>query len=271
VRVAVAWVLGVAFLVAPAAAADLPLFDAHVHYSMPDWNVVSVDRAMVILDRAGVRRALVSSTPDEGTLRLYERDPRRIVPELRPYRNRSDMASWARDPAVLAYVEERLQRGIYKGIGEFHLAAADAPGPLVKRYVELAVGRGLVLHSHSDAEAVRHLFAHDARVRVLWAHAGMTAGPAEVGAMLDRYPNLWVELALRTDVAPTGTLDPEWRALFLRHPDRFSVGTDTWVTSRWEELPRYLAEVRAWLAQLPPEVAERIAFANADRLYGGGQ
>src|SRR5207247_8555857 len=46
---------------------------------------------------------------------------------------------------------------------------------------------------------------------------------------LDRFARLWVELALRSDVAPGGRLDPAWRARFLRHADRFLVGTDTWV------------------------------------------
>ncbi len=252
---------------APCRAAELPLFDTHVHYSMPDWSVYPPEAVLRILDGAGVARALVSSTPDDGTLKLYELDPKRVVPELRPYRTRADMGSWHRDPEVFAYVQERLRRGIYRGLGEFHLRAEDARGPLMKRFVALAVEQGLVLHSHSDAGAIEILFAHDARIRVLWAHAGMSAGPAEVAALLARYPNLWVELALRTDVAPGGTLDPEWRALFLRYPERFCVGTDTWITSRWEELPRYLAGVRAWLGQLPPDVAERIAFGNAERLY----
>jgi hypothetical protein len=253
---------------APAAtAADLPLFDAHIHYSAPDWSVYPPERVLQILDGAGVARALVSSTPDDGTVRLYERDPRRIVPELRPYRNRGDMTSWFRDPDVLAYVGERLRRGIYRGLGEFHLRAEDASHPMMRRFVALAVEHGLVMHAHSDAGAVRELFAHDPRVRVLWAHAGMSAGPDEVAGMLDRYPTLWVELALRTDVASGEALDPEWRALFLRHPDRFLIGTDTWITSRWEELPRYLAGVRRWLGQLPPDVAERIAHLNGDRLY----
>lgn len=253
---------------APAAGAELRIFDTHIHYSMGDWSAYPPDAALKILDAAGVRRALVSSTPDDGTLRLYEKDPARVVPELRPYRSRADMASWFRDPAVLAYVEERLGRGVYKGLGEFHLRAEDARSALMARFVALAVRHGLVLHAHADAGAVEALFALDPRARVLWAHAGMWAGPAEVAPLLDRYPNLSVELALRTDVAPDGALDPEWRALFLRYPDRFMVGTDTWVTSRWEELPRYLAGVRAWLAQLPRDVAERIAFGNAERLYG---
>lgn len=247
---------------------ELPIFDTHIHYSQPDWAVYTPEEIFKILDRGGVRRALVSSTPDDGTLKLWEKAPARIVPELRPYRNPGDLQSWYRDPAVLAYVEERLRRGIYKGIGEFHLFGGQTNTREVRRIVELAVEKNLFLHAHSDEAAVEELFALHPNVKILWAHAGMTSGPEAIGRMLDRYPTLWAELAIRTDMAPGGTLDPAWRALFLRHPDRLMVGTDTWVTSRWAVLPGYLANTRQWLRQLPAEVAEKIAFKNAERLFG---
>ena len=47
------------------------------------------------------------------------------------------------------------------------------------------------------------------------------------------------------------------------------IGTDTWVTPRWEALPGYLAEMRVWLSQLPQEIAEKIAFRTAEKLFGG--
>ena len=53
---------------ATAQAQELPIFDTHIHYSQPDWQVFTPERILAILDRAGVRRALVSSTPDDGTL-----------------------------------------------------------------------------------------------------------------------------------------------------------------------------------------------------------
>ena len=249
-------------------AQDLPIFDAHIHYSQPDWGFYSPEDILKILDEAGVKTALVSSTPDDGTLRLYDKAPTRIVPELRPYRTRDDIGSWHQDPTVLAYVEERLKKGVYKGIGEFHLYGGQTGTPVIKRLVELAVEKNLVLHAHSDDAAIRELLALDARVKILWAHAGMSAGPDLVGALLDRFPTLWVELALRSDVAPAGQLDPAWRALFLRHPDRFMVGTDTWMTSRWADLPTGMAAIRAWLNQLPKDVAEKIAFQNAERRFG---
>ncbi|HLC40098.1 MAG TPA: amidohydrolase family protein [Methylomirabilota bacterium] len=276
IELAIRWLLAVISFTsvgfATAEAQELPIFDTHIHYSRPAWSVYSPEDVLKIFDRAGVRRALVSSTPDDGTLKLYEAAPHRIVPELRPYRERADISSWHSDPTIVPYIEERLRRGIYKGIGEFHLYGGQTNTPVVRRVTELAVEKGLFLHAHSDEAAIRELFAIESRVKILWAHAGMSSGPAAIGQMLDRYPNLWAELAIRTDMASGGSLDPEWRALFLRYPDRVMIGTDTWVTSRWEALPGYLNEMRAWLNQLPREVAEKIAFGNAERLFtsGGG-
>ena len=48
------------------------------------------------------------------------------------------MGSWPSDPGVRAYVEERLKRGIHRGIGEFHLSAADVGAPTLRRIAELA-------------------------------------------------------------------------------------------------------------------------------------
>lgn len=265
----VAIMLGLALDGSPAGSAqDIQIFDTHLHYSQNSWDSYTPEAILTILDKAGVTRALVSSTPDDGTLRLYEKAPIRIVPILRPYRTRGDMGAWHQDTAVLAYVEERLQKGVYKGIGEFHLSGGQTNTPVIKRLVELAVQKKLILHAHSDDRAVEELFALNREVKILWAHAGMSAGPDVVGRLLDRYPTLWVELALRTDVAPSGQLDPAWRALFLRHRERFMVGTDTWVPQRWEVLPGYLDDVRVWLRQLPRDVAEQLASGNAQRLFG---
>jgi hypothetical protein len=253
--------------VAIARAADLPIFDAHIHYSRGDWDTYTPERALEILSRAGVRRAIVSSTPDDGTLKLYDRSPAVVVPFLRPYRTREDMSTWTRDPAVATYVEERLKRGVHRGIGEFHLGAAEADGPTVGRLAELARRDNLFMQAHVDEAAIERLLTLYPDVRMLWAHAGMSSAAATVGALLDRYPKLFVELALRTDVAPGGTLAADWREVFVRHADRFMVGTDTWVTSRWEQIAPATRAVQTWLSQLPPDVAQKIAHGNGDRLF----
>jgi amidohydrolase family protein len=251
-----------------AQSAELPIFDTHIHYSAPDWAEYPEARILGIIQQAGIKRALVSSTPDDGTIKLYQKDPQRIVPILRPYRTREDMGHWWQDPSVIPYLESRLALKVHKGIGEFHLYGGQVGTPVIKRLTEIVLREGIYLHAHSDEVAIVELFTLEPRLKVIWAHAGMSSGPQAVGALLDRYPTLWVDLALRNgDVAPGGTLDPAWRAVFLRHPDRFLAGTDTWVTSRWEALPGSVSEVRAYLKQLPPDVAEKIAYKNAERLF----
>src|SRR5262249_31574838 len=250
-----------------AVGADIPLFDAHVHWSENAHDKIPLERALAILDKAGVRIAAVSSTSDEATIRLYRADPKRVVPMLRPYRTRADMGAWHSDPGMPAYLAERLKLGVHKGIGEFHLCGGDATPAVRKEIVAMAVARDLVLHAHSDARAIEILFRHDAKARVLWAHAGFTT-PDAVAAMMARYPNLWVETAIRHDIGPGGALADDWKAVFVKYQDRWLVGTDTYVTSRWHRMDEIHAETRAWLAKLPPAVAEKMAWRNGVKLFG---
>jgi hypothetical protein len=249
-------------------AEPMRVFDAHIHFSADAAAQYTPAQVIAILDRAGIERALVSSSPNDGTRALYEKFPTRIVPELRPYFRRGETGSWFNNPEVIPLVESELKRGIYRGIGEFHLYAGQSDSPVVRRVVQLALERNLPLHAHSDEGAIHELFALGPKARILWAHAGLSAGPETVRVMLERYPTLWVELSLRSsDVAPLGRLSAAWRELFLRYPDRFVVGTDTWTPSRWEEVESENRIVRAWLEQLPRAVAEKFAFGNAAALY----
>jgi len=56
--------------------------------------------------------------------------------------------------------------------------------------------------------------------------------------------------------------------LFLKYPDRFIYGSDTWIPPRWGEVVALAERARGWLAQLPSDVAEDIAFRNAERIFG---
>jgi hypothetical protein len=246
----------------------LPIFDAHIHYSHDAWDVVPVEQAIALLRRAGVKRALVSSSGDDGQQRLFAAAPDLIIPALRPYRSRDDVGRWMRDESVIAYLEERLAKYRYAAIGEFHLYGADADLPVPRRMVELARRHGLLLHAHSDADAIERLFRQWPGARILWAHAGFGA-PERVAQMLRRYRSLWAELAFRTDHASGGKVEPAWRALFLEFPGRFMVGTDTFTPQRWQYVPEHARWSRAWLADLPREVAERVAWKNGEALFGG--
>jgi hypothetical protein len=254
--------------VASVRAADLPIFDAHVHFSHDAVEVLPVPEAIALLRKSGVRGALVSSSNDEGTQKLAAAAPDLIVPELRPYRTRADTAGWTRDEGVLAYVEERLRKYRYVAIGEFHLYGADADLPVPRRIVQLAKQYNLMLHAHSDADAVERIFRQDPNARVLWAHAGFER-PERVRELLRKHPNLWADLAFRTDHASGGKPTPEWREAFMEFPDRFMVGTDTYVPERWHFVPEHSRWSREWLAALPQDVAENIAYRNGERVVRG--
>ena len=136
--------------------------------------------------------------------------------------------------------------------------------------VELAAQHLLFLHSHADDPTVEKPLRLYPQVRMLWAHAGISALATMLGGLLARFSNLWVELAPRSDAEPRSTLAPEWRTVFLRHPGRFMAGTDTWMTSRWETLVEGMQAIRGRPRELPREVAEQVAHRNAERLFGGG-
>ena len=248
---------------------SMPIFDTHVHYKEPAWSVYPPNEVIKMMQRSGVTKALVSSTPDEGTRMLYRKDPDRIIPFLRPYHGSVNSGNWYQSKQIIDYFQKRLEMPIYKGLGEFHIHnPIDADSPVIKMTVDLAVEQNLYIHLHSNHEAVEKIFAYEPNVKILWAHAGMTDPPSVVSDMFDRFENLWVDISIREyDIAPNGTLDGEWEKLFLKHSDRITVGSDTWINAQWDNYEQIIAFDRNWLAQLPPDVAEKIAYGNAQRLF----
>eukprot|EP01041_Mallomonas_annulata_P018976 gene18977-38138_t len=99
--------------------------------------------------------------------------------------------------------------------------------------------------------------------RLIWAHTGIGGAPvARVRALLAKYPALMGELSYRPGLTCAGAqggtvLCPEWRALLLDYPDRFLVGSDTWINPRWQYYEAQMQEYRSWLGDLPPAVARK--------------
>ena len=247
--------------------APLPIFDAHLHYSHDAWERLPPAQAVALLRRAGLKRAMVSSSSDEGTQKLHALAPDLVLPVLRPYRTRGEIGSWMHDGSVITHMEARLKQYRYVALGEYHVYGADADLPVVRRVVELARERKLFLHSHSDADAIERQFKQDPDARILWAHSGFEP-PESVREMLRRHGRLWCDLAFRSEHASAGKVDAGWRAAFLEFPDRFLVGTDTFTPERWYYVVEHAKWSRQWLADLPRDVAERIAWRNGESLFG---
>lgn len=249
----------------PRAVPQPPIFDAQMHYNFEVKRVYTVRNIIDAFERHNVVGALVSSIPNENTDLLWEANSNRVHRLFVPYRNAQDRADWFNRPEIIPYMESALATGRYRGIGEFHIPPGQVNTPVLARLAELAIEHNLLLSVHADDYAIRDLYALDPRLRIVWAHAGMTVLPQKVEQLLKKHRALSVELSHR-NVAPDGKLDPAWEDLFLRYPDRFLIGTGAYSSESWYYFGLGLRHTREWLAQLPPHVAERIAWRNAQEL-----
>jgi len=248
----------------------VPIFDAHVHYKQPAWQPFPVTTVLELMDASGVAMALVSSTPDEGTIKLWKFAPRRIVPELRPYHDQFGSSNWMTTPGMAEYLRKKLAAYPHKGIGEFHIHDVRSINkPLLYEIVAIAKKRNILIHIHSDAEPVRFLFGLEPKLTVIWAHAGMTESAATVEKMMAKYSSLYADTSYRERdiLSSTDTIDSGRRKFIERFPDRFMVGTDTWVNSQWTSYRKLVEINRKWLSHFPRSVAEKIAYRNAEKLF----
>lgn len=137
---------------------------------------------------------------------------------------------------------------------------------------------------------LERLIAHNPKAKISWAHGGsdplgeMT--PVRIHKMMDKYSNLYMSLRIidsrwpkvHNTVFDGDGLDKEWRALLMGHSDRFFIGTDAMFLS--PDMPKRVAAAkfsesnsdlyemaRRFLDLLPREVAAKIAYQNAMRVY----
>ena len=261
-----------------------PLFDAHLHYNDEAWNGKvgphNVPDVVGRLQRSGVKAFIPNSRPNAGTLTLaasteVKTAGIKVVPFIRLYRNRADYSSWFSDESiyqmVLAEYAKGTASGAYKGIGEFHLYdSTNANGEVAKKLMRFAQDKQLVVLAHVDDAAIDLLMAHAPNAKLIWAHTGIGGASVDrVRGLLTTYPKLFGELSYRPGLTcDSGQLCPEWRSLMLDFPDRFLIGSDTWVNQRWASYEELMTGYRVWLGGLPADVASKIGWKNGANLFG---
>ncbi|MBI4270789.1 MAG: amidohydrolase family protein [Candidatus Rokubacteria bacterium] len=257
-----------------------PLIDAHSH--LPSAGAITA--YVEAMKRHGVTRVVLL-----GVGGVQKDDPAWIAAAARRYPDRVVAGLPLSDPTgaeAAARLDAALTRGRAPVVGEVHLrqmgrrAIERDPGdPAFGRILDVLAKHAVPVVVHYEltdraaAALERALAAHRAATVVL-AHAG-AGPPARVEGLLARNPNLRVDLsgmhfqrtpALATE---TGPLDPAWKALIERFPDRFLVGVDVWAPRLFEPamLDRLLAWTRRVLGELRADVAERVAWRNATTLF----
>jgi len=242
---------------------QLPIFDAHIHYSHDVWDAIPPEDAIRRLREVGVRRALVSSTSDEGTQRLYEAAPDLVVPCLRPYRKRGTLETWMYDESVIPYLKQRLAKYRYAAIGELHIDGEQAHQPVMLEIIRLAREYNLMLHVHGDAKAISFIFEKYPQARIVWAHAGFEYSYT-VRLLMNKHSNLWADLSFRREIFQNSRFLPDWEKLLIEHADRFLLGLDTYEPQRWLKINDVMKWQRNLLAALPEDVARKIAYENGE-------
>ena len=126
---------------------------------------------------------------------------------------------------------------------------------------------------HGNIAALERLLGHNQHARIVWVHAGWDlTGERTVPLMrrlLDTHANLAMSVKIeggyrRTQpMMPDGGIKPGWIAMLRDFPERFVIGSDTFVAEGTEPMEA----VRRFVDGLPPDLAGPIASQNARRLY----
>ena len=115
----------------------------------------------------------------------------------------------------------------------------------------------------------------------VWAHMG-DAQADTVRSMLDKHPNLYVDIPSRNPLYDRGLdiydqqlvesdgkqIKESWRELFEDHADRVIFGTDIGPSDRDTIINDVVAHFRDLLLQLTPTTAAKIGSENAKGIYG---
>jgi predicted TIM-barrel fold metal-dependent hydrolase len=130
--------------------------------------------------------------------------------------------------------------------------------------------------------------AHNPKAKIVWAHAGSDPlgqwTPAVSRDLLARHPNLYMSIRVPPNdwLAPSvifsnGTVDEEWLAVLREFPDRFVMGGDQFLVSglpddvpimKFSKSASHIRSAsRQFLAALPKDLAGKIGYENAERLY----
>ncbi len=272
--------LSVVLLGRPARAEEYtgPIIDAHSHLSGPKV----IDEYVEAMRRHNVKRVIllgVGGVQKEDPLWIGAASvkfPRSVVPGV-PVPN-------PESPDAASKLDADITRTKARIVGEIHVRQVsrkidrDPSSEAFTKLLEVAARQltPVVIHDELDDAAAAKLekaLAGNRRVTIILAHAG-EATPARLEPLLQRNPNLLVDLSgMHFERKPslateTGPIDPAFKALIEKMPDRFLMGIDVWAPRLFqlEMLNRLMKWTRRVLGELRPDVAERVAAKNVSGL-----
>jgi len=263
------------------------MIDAHAHFKS---KVVNIDKLIIFLDQANINKVVLFA--DATTLRdVYSKYPDRIIPFLNPFKRDSSTRKLIIPEDAPVTIEEHLESGLFKGIGEITLRLHPLPGvapegdnhpadsPVMLEIYDIAAKYGVPVNVHVDLEYIDELeraLEHNRKTTIIWAHCGY-GDPSLIREMMDRHSNLFADLSIILDPSkgkysllhsnPDGLISKEWEKLLEDYSDRLMFGTDMGMSKeRYESTSEVTDYYRGLLYQLSPEAAENIAYKTILRI-----
>lgn len=266
---------------------------------------------MVLLDQVGVNKIVLmatgarkGATRDQLPLAAYEKHPDRVIPFL----GLNGVATIT--GPYIDYLDRELATGKFFGMGELmarhygfsvttragasleagdYTLPMDSPGALDLMCLAAKHNVVLIVHMETTAETVPGLeraLQQYRDTKVTWAHQthiktfggskrenARKADPGQIAALMDKYPNLYADIALGFESSylarGDGRLPEKWESLYEGHSSRFVVGLDRPFLASWEEPEAFLRKtipLRKWLSQLSPTTQRKLATENMERI-----
>ena len=134
------------------------------------------------------------------------------------------------------------------------------------------------------------LYAEHPSTQFIIPHMGF-GSVDQVDEILTKHPNVYMTISKKearrtmlSDAQRSSSLDEKgflkkrsegklllrdsWRKLLIKHQDKLMFATDAHKKFRWKKYPKIIAKWRYIFKQLPLGVAEKIAYTNAEKIYG---
>jgi len=282
---------------ASGARADGPyLIDAH---SQVD-HFVDLSDVVPLMDKAGIRHVILSARGQVNAgqiIGLAAKHPDRITASIRTKGGQYASAT----PKWFKTMKKHFAKDGFGAMAEvimWHARKGDKAPELVvppddKRVRELlgrVVKKGWPFVIHIEFAASRSPETFMKKMEAMLEeysghpfaliHMGQL-GAEEAARLLARHPNFHFLVSHSNPVVKAtsnqpwidlfdggSSLAPRWKALFLKHPDRFILNFDNVWEDHWGD--QYVRQAALWrkaLSELPFDVASKVAHENAERLW----
>jgi len=262
------------------------------------------DSLMFVLTKYPGRFAVMGGAGTVGRM-IWATDPASVTDADRT--RFRELAKTLVDSQIAGFGEIGIEHFALPAMGPTHPFEATAPDhPLLLLLADIAAENNMPIDVHFDVvpkdtdlpaslksppnpahlpenlTAFERLLGHNPKAKIVWAHVG--GEPARMRSaelcrrLLAAHPNLYMSFRVERGnsdptwaLAPNGSLKPVWRQLILDFPDRFVLGSDSFYTDdpsmRRGGKAVGLDNFQKLLAQLPPNMAIKLARDNAKAIY----